>query len=153
MTSRQVLAVLVASAVAFVGCSDSSTPDVSGSVVDPATDAGPAIDFQLFSSDEGAGCGVYVSVPEAVVTDGTDMRDLLWRGIVENDFTECGFSDVVEVGLITVDGLDNYNQPDWSTAVEHAFYSVSGWTELVESCSVYPLDTTCASTLQTSLAE
>lgn len=169
MTSRTVLVGLITSVIVFAGCSASSTPTVSGAVIDPAgedvaesaldTDesatselgVGPAIDFELFSADEGAGCGVFVSVPEDAVTDDIDLRDLLWRGIVENEFTECGFSEVVEVGLITVDGLDNYDQPDWSMAVEHVFYSVSGWSDLVESCSIYPLDAACALMLQASL--
>ena len=75
--------------------------------------------FEVFSSDEGAGCSVYVSVPEDAVRDNTDVRSMIWSGVVDEGFTTCGFSDVVEAGLISVEALDQYGQPDWTTVTEH----------------------------------
>jgi len=110
-----------------------------------------AIDFEVFSSDEGAGCAVYVSIPEADVSG--DLRVLAWEGIVSQNFTECGFSEVVEIGLLTVNALDSYNQPDFSQSIEHAYFAVEGWDALVADCFRFDLDDACASMLAEALSE
>ena len=119
-----------------------------------APDVGSAVtDYEVFSSDEGAGCGVYVSVPSDAVDAATDARAMIWAGLVSQDFTTCGFSDVVEVGLITVNGLDDYDQPDWSTVEEHAYFDVNGWETLVADCFDTAISDSCASALEESLTE
>lgn len=109
------------------------------------------IDFELFSSDEGAGCVVYVSVPEADATG--DLRMLAWQGIVSQDFTECGFSDVVELGVLTVNALDSYDQPDFSQTLEHVYFSVRGWDALVTDCFELELSDDCLALLAASFIE
>lgn len=126
------------------GTDDDGTDDDGG--------AAPAdIAFEVFESDEGAGCAVYVSVPE-VAADG-DHRSLIWQGVVAQDFTTCGFSDVVEVGLLTVNGLDSYNQPDFSQTIEHAYFQVTGWEALVADCYTPDLGDACTAQLQAALTE
>jgi hypothetical protein len=127
---------------------DDTVPDDTA----PAS-GGDGVAYEVFSSDEGAGCGVYVSVPSDAVDGSTDTRAMLWAGVVDQDFTTCGFSDVVEAGLITVNGLDDYNQPDWSTVEEHAFFTVTGWDALVADCHTDVLSDECASALEASLSE
>ena len=131
--------------------------DADADADDPATDDTPAddpgvdIDFEVFSIDEGAGCAVYVSVPEDDATG--DLRLLIWQGVVTNDFEACGFSDVVEVGLLTVNGLDSYNQPDFSQTIEHVYYGVDGWDTLVSDCYAVALDAGCTDLLAASFTE
>jgi hypothetical protein len=129
-------------------------PDTTDSTdaTDDATATVSGVDYEIFSSDEGAGCGVFVSVPEDAV-DGVDARTLLWSGVVAQEFTTCGFSDVVEAGLITVNGLDEYNQPDWSNVVEHAYFGVAGWDDLVADCFDSAISSDCAAALEASLTE
>ena len=134
--------------VAACGSSDDGDSETSTTATLPAN-----VDFELFASDEGAGCALYVSVSEDSVGSDTDLRQMIWTGVVSTDAVECDFSDVIEVGLITVDGLDSYNQPDWSSAIEHGFFSVEGWDALVEDCYVLPIDEPCASQLESTFAE
>ncbi|NCG37396.1 MAG: hypothetical protein GWP48_07725 [Actinobacteria bacterium] len=110
-----------------------------------------AVDFDIFSSDEGAGCAVYVSVSEADV--GPDIRALIWQGIVSTGFTDCGFSEVVEVGLLTVNGLDSYNQPDWSQTIQHGYFAVSDWDSLIANCYVPVVDDGCTAQIAASFTE
>jgi len=112
-----------------------------------------AVDVDVFFSDEGAGCGIYVSVDEAAVTDAVDVRELLWLGIVNEDVRSCDFSDVEEVGLITVQALDEYEQPDWSSVIEHGFFGVNNWSQLVEQCFENPLPQGCNETLDAQLTQ
>lgn len=163
MRFRNAVLLIALLAVAGAACSgddDASTPDVTTTTAtdttDPTDTAAPSSDgiaYEVFSSDEGAGCGVFVSVPADAVDEATDARAMLWAGVVAQDFTTCGFSDVVEAGLITVNGLDDYNQPDWSTVQEHAFFGVSGWDELVADCHEAVLTDECAAALEASLTE
>lgn len=161
-------AVLLISLLAMAGAACSgddgaSAPEITTTTATDTADtadttdtAAPPTDgiaYEVFSSDEGAGCGVFVSVPADAVDDATDARAMLWAGVVAQDFTTCGFSDVVEAGLITVNGLDDYNQPDWSTVEEHAFFGVSGWDELVADCHEAVLTDECAAALEASLTE
>jgi len=119
--------------------------------LDSSADVTVDVDFQLFSSDEGAGCVVYVSVAEADVSG--DLRLLIWQGVVSQEFTDCGFSDVVEVGLLTVNGLDDYDQPDFSDTIEHVYYGVDGWAVLIDSCYTLDPDDACVTLLASSLTE
>ena len=118
----------------------------------PAMDAEPSTDFELFASDEGAGCAVYIGVPEDAVDESTDVRALLWEGIVATEFTTCGFSEIVEVGLISVGSLDSYGQPDWSTVTEHGFFAVNGWDELIENCGSAPMADGCVDQVGAALS-
>lgn len=130
------------------------TDAASDSDDEPAAEADASaseVDFEVFSSDEGAGCSVYVAVPEGVVDGSTDVRGLLWDGVVSSGFTTCGFSDVVEAGLITVGALDSYGQPDWSTVTEHGFFGVDGWNDLLDSCGTAPLADTCSDQVNATL--
>ena len=130
---------------------DSATDDAGDASDTPADEPAIDLDAEVFSIDEGAGCAVYVSVPEADATG--DLRLLIWQGVVTNDFSECGFSDVVEVGLLTVNGLDSYNQPDFSQTIEHVYYGVDGWDALVSDCYAVVLDGACTELLAASFSE
>ncbi|MDW3220741.1 MAG: hypothetical protein R8F63_19225 [Acidimicrobiales bacterium] len=130
---------------------DGTGDDGAGDAADDGSDAPPAVDFEVFESDEGAGCAVYVSVPEDAI--GDDHRLLIWQGVVAQGFTTCGFSEVVEVGLLTVNGLDSYNQPDFSQTIEHSYFQVSGWDALVADCYTTDLGDACAAQLQAALTE
>jgi hypothetical protein len=156
MRSR-VTVVLVVLSLFAVACSGdegepSPAPTDDPPVEDvPVEDDQSAIAFELFSSDEGAGCAVYVSVAEEEVSD--DVRALIWQGVVTQEFTDCGFSDVVEVGLLTVQGLDSYNQPDFSQTIEHGYFAVANWEPLVADCYSTDLDDVCAATLRDAFTE
>ncbi|MEZ5245856.1 MAG: hypothetical protein R2707_12220 [Acidimicrobiales bacterium] len=132
---------------------DETAPDETAPDETAPASGGDGIAYEVFSSDEGAGCGVYVSVPSDAFDGSVDARAMLWAGVVDQDFTTCGFSDVVEAGLITVNGLDDYDQPDWSTVEEHAFFSVTGWDALVADCHTEVLTDECAAALEASLSE
>ena len=137
------------------GADGDDTPTTDDAPTDdtdaPADEPTIELDAEVFSIDEGAGCAVYVSVPEADATG--DLRLLIWQGVVANDFSECGFSDVVEVGLLTVNGLDSYNQPDFSQTIEHVYYGVDGWDALVSDCYAVVLDGACTELLAASFSE
>jgi len=72
---------------------------------------------------------------------------------VAEDFRRCDFSDVEEVGLITVQALDEYEQPDWSTVIEHDFFAVQDWPKLVEQCFDSPLPQDCDMMLESLLTK
>jgi len=151
-----VLAVALALAAAACSSGDDAGADSDDTTTTAAAepelpDADLGVEAEIFSSDEGAGCVVYVSVPEDDASG--DLRAVIWQGVVAQDFTDCGFSDVVEVGLITVNGLDSYNQPDFAQTVEHAYFAVDGWDALVSDCYSAELDDACRTLLQTSLTE
>lgn len=120
---------------------------------EPAEELIVGIDFELFSIDEGAGCAVYVSVPEAEVDAAGDLRVLIWQGVVASGFEECGFSDVIEVGLLTVNGLDSYDQPDFSATISHVYYGVDGWEALVADCYSLALTDACVDRLAASFLD
>ena len=150
--------VLAFAAIACGGDDGGSDADSTSSLQnqeDPSDDgdttAAPDTDYEVFSSDEGAGCAVYVSVPEDAATG--DLRAVIWRGVVTQEFTDCGFSDVVEVGLLTVNELDEYNQPDFSQTIEHGYFAVTGWDAMVADCYETELGDDCAAALQASFTE
>lgn len=133
----------------------------SGDAPAPTADAGASVEsvsfesvpFEVFSSDEGAGCAVYVGVPADAVDDSTDLRAMIWSGVIDQDFTTCGFSDVIEVGAITVDGLDSYDQPDWAKVTEHGFFAVEGWDTLLDECHSLPITPSCREMIDASFTE
>lgn len=131
--------------IASSGDDDVSADDTDASAT--STD----VNFELFSSDEGAGCAIYVSVPEADATG--DLRMLAWQGIVSQGFTKCGYSDVVELGVLTVNALDSYDQPDFSETLEHIYFSVKGWDALVTDCFELELSDDCFALLVESFIE
>ena len=148
-TSRRPWLVAVGLFLVLAACgggSEGETGDVS------STPNPEPVAFEVFSSDEGAGCSVYVSVPESAVDGDTDVRSMIWDGVVDSGFTTCGFSDVVEAGLISVEALDQYGQPDWTTVTEHGFFAVDGWNELLDSCGAAPVPDTCSEQVTTALS-
>ena len=138
------------------GTADDSSADgmADDGTADDGSDDGaaaPDVDFEVFSVDEGAGCAVYVSVPENAATG--DLKVLIWQGVVAQEFTDCGFSDVVEVGLLTVNGLDEYNQPDFAQTVEHGYFAVEGWDGLLADCYAAVLDDACVAQVEAAFTE
>ena len=159
-TSRRRWLAAAGFSVILAACGSGAETEAADSSATPEadTDSGTSAEavepmsFEVFSSDEGAGCSVYVSVPEDAVRDNTDVRSMIWSGVVDEGFTTCGFSDVVEAGLISVEALDQYGQPDWTTVTEHGFFAVDGWNELLESCGQAPIPDSCAEQVTSTLS-
>jgi len=140
--------------VLLVGCATSDSDGPSDlSDVGEAEGAANDVAAEVFVADDGAGCALYVSVSEADALAAADQRALLWSGLVGENVKSCSFSDVVEVGLVTVEDLDSYNQPDWTTVIEHGYFSVENWTDLVDQCFTAELSSECRDLLAVSLTQ
>jgi len=135
------------------GSAESADADASDQADARAAATSPLVPFdgEVYSTDEGAGCGIYVSVDADQASNAGDLRQLAWQGIVTEQFSECEFSTVAEVGLITVNGLDEYGQPEWADVVEHAYFSVDSWESLVDQCFSLELSAECTTLLDANL--
>lgn len=125
----------------------SSAPSTSA---EPETSSTPEFESELFVTDDGVGCAVYVSVSESVGEAAPNQREMIWTALVDKDFQGC---EPTELGLLTVDELDEYDQPDWAQVVEHGYFEVSEWGQLVDSCFELPISTTCSDLLGANLSE
>lgn len=88
----------------------------------------------IFYDDNGESCIVFVAVDADRMEATGNPYETLARVILENRQQVCDFTPPSEVVAISITDLDQYNQPDWSTLVEHGSYAVEEGFRPIELC-------------------
>ena len=119
---------------------------------DTAAEEGPEVFAGLFYDDDGQNCVLYVSDPKAGDANEKAAENLILTYLQTEDFEVCDERPRPRsVGLYTVSGLDEYDQPDWANSTEHYFFKIKGWSKLKKLCNAADVSEECSSTLDAVL--
>jgi len=105
----------------------------------------------VFYDDDGENCVVFISDEKAAAADEISAKTIILSRLQEDEFEVCDSSLPRSVGLYTIIGLDEYDQPDWSSSTEHYFFKIRGWDVLKKLCPEKDITEACSTTLDTIL--
>ena len=118
--------VTIAVAGLAFGCSEETSIQADSDFT--ADTEAPAIFFE----DDGVSCFFVVETPSAIAADDSAAREHVAAGLRAASVDVCPLTDPTIVELYQIGELDDYGQPDWSTANPLGSFEIVDWPALLE---------------------
>ncbi len=132
---------------------DASAPLVEAPMAAASREAASDVITDVFYSDNGVSCDIVVSVDPVNAEDAASARLSAFRLLFERKFDVCDGGVPESVNVVSVRGLDEYDQPDWSNTDEHHYFLLAlGWEEFKTLCAA-PSSEDCVNALLPALTK
>ncbi|MEL6371027.1 MAG: hypothetical protein AAFY84_12250 [Pseudomonadota bacterium] len=105
----------------------------------------------VFYEDDGTVCQLIVSIDPADASSPSTASLTAYQMLSSKGFQFCDGGKVESLNVVTVRGLDEYDQPDWSNTTEHHFFTLSLSLEELEAQCNELGDEACARALTDAL--